>query len=338
MSIEFNFLPAGSGDCILFKTADFAALIDSGDAHCYKEIKNYLLSELNSVKLNLIILTHIDDDHIGGMRKLLNDSDFFDLMSDQCEIWMNYPQGKCNLFPTEKKDNFISYRGGDLINQLALKHRIKHINQISTQDDFKEYFLTKNLSLTLLSPDKIHLDKLQKQWEAKRSNSISGGIKSSDYIKTFEQLELEDDFNNNWIPNGSSIAFILHYDSSYNFLFLADAYPKVIIESLNLMGFSKENPLKADFIKISHHGSKLNNTRDLFNYIDSNYFIFLTNSIKILPHKKTLSRISNRNHKKGIDYFIFNYEEPMLKVINDSCIKSNNIDCLFSRKLIYGKS
>lgn len=339
MSIKFDFLPAGSGDSILIQTEDFAALIDSGDAHCHQEIKNYLVMNLGVKKLNLIILTHIDDDHIGGMRKLLNDQSFYDLLDAECQVWMNYPNGQCSLFPMENNNNQISYQGGDLIKQ-NLKGNIKHIDNIHVESSLKEINLSKNLSLTLLSPDKEHLDKLCKQWRKKSPNFISstGNIKS-DYCFTFEELELEKDKNNNWIPNGSSIAFILTYKDNkktYNFLFLADAYPKIITDSLVLLGFSERNPLELEFIKVSHHGSKYNNTRDFFKYVSSSNFIFLTNDPYSLPHKRTLSRINSRKNKTSISNFIFNYAEAMQKVKNDLCIKNNSISCMFLRTITYG--
>lgn len=337
MSIDFDFLPAGSGDCILVQTHDYAMLIDSGDEFCHEEINAYLALALKNKKINLIILTHIDDDHIGGMRKLLLNNSFLHLLSKTCELWINYPTERAILFPLENYDSLISYRGGDLIKKLISERKIRHINNIYTQENFNLKYLTKELSITLLSPKKNNLDKLCNEWNNNSLDIISNTLlSSSDYHKTLKELELEKDKNNYSVPNGSSIAFILNYKTNNKFLFLADAYPQVITNSLINLGYSKDRPLNVDFIKISHHGSKFNNTRELFNLLSSNNFIFLTNSKDILPHKKTLSRIIHRKKSNTIiDNFIFNYSQPIEKLKKDNCLRELKINYLLTNKLTY---
>ncbi len=67
---EFIVLPAFHGDCILIKTYDlnedeFIILLDGGTSNTFK---HSLKDELKSVThINLLILTHIDSDHIGGL-------------------------------------------------------------------------------------------------------------------------------------------------------------------------------------------------------------------------------------------------------------------------------
>lgn len=337
MTIIFDFLPAGTGDSILIQLDNFCILVDSGDRSSYKKIKDCLLKNLNNKRINLIILTHIDDDHIGSMKKLLNDEDFLRLLHEDCNIWMNYPNGKETLFPAINKSASISYGGGDLIKKLALNKKIKHIDNIYINEYSKKIDLTPELSLVLLSPTKENLDDLHKKWQKSSNLEISGKKNISDYHITLTELNDEKDYEDYWIPNSSSIAFLLKYKDSNKFLFLADAYARTITKSLRDLGYSEANPIKVDFIKISHHGSRSNNTKDLFNLIDCNKFIFLTNSKNFLPHKKTLARICNRIKRDTLqDILYFNYEEPIEKIENDLCIKSCHMKFIFINKLIYG--
>ena len=90
-------LPARHGDAILLEWPDPSSvdrpirrmLIDCGPAPAYTGIANRL-RELESRHIDLLVLTHIDADHIEGMILAVNDAD---LGLDIGEVWFNgYPQ------------------------------------------------------------------------------------------------------------------------------------------------------------------------------------------------------------------------------------------------------
>ena len=66
--VTIQMLPAASGDCIYleFPDSDFRMLIDGGYAKTYqKYLKKFLLKlAAEGKRLNLIVVTHIDDDHM----------------------------------------------------------------------------------------------------------------------------------------------------------------------------------------------------------------------------------------------------------------------------------
>ena len=76
--VTIQMLPAASGDCIYleFPDSDFRMLIDGGYAKTYqKYLKKFLLKlAAEGKRLNLIVVTHIDDDHISGIRALLKEN------------------------------------------------------------------------------------------------------------------------------------------------------------------------------------------------------------------------------------------------------------------------
>lgn len=63
--VEIHFLDVGQGDCILIKSGEHAMLIDAGDNDQGTKIQNYLIKQGIS-KLDYLVLTHPDADHIGG--------------------------------------------------------------------------------------------------------------------------------------------------------------------------------------------------------------------------------------------------------------------------------
>ena len=64
-SMEVHFIDVGQGDCTLVKCGDNAMLIDTGDDSQGTAVQNYLQKQ-GIKKLDYLILTHPDADHIGA--------------------------------------------------------------------------------------------------------------------------------------------------------------------------------------------------------------------------------------------------------------------------------
>lgn len=87
--------PAGAGDCILivFFKENYCILIDGGYAETYRKYLKKCLTELaaQGKRINLLVVTHIDSDHIGGIQAFLEENGFADNPSvigvDQ--VWYN---------------------------------------------------------------------------------------------------------------------------------------------------------------------------------------------------------------------------------------------------------
>ena len=76
--IHIKMFRAGSGDCILleFEKADFRILIDGGFVETYQqELRPYLrMLSKKGKHINLLIISHIDQDHINGIKALLKEN------------------------------------------------------------------------------------------------------------------------------------------------------------------------------------------------------------------------------------------------------------------------
>ena len=69
--LEVYCFAAGSADAFLLTTADGAALIDTGERGFGQDILAYL-EEKGIERLDALIITHFDKDHVGGAAKVLN--------------------------------------------------------------------------------------------------------------------------------------------------------------------------------------------------------------------------------------------------------------------------
>ena len=76
--IRITMLPARAGDCILieFLQEDYRILIDGGYADTYDNYLRDKLLRLNKEgkRIQLLIITHIDADHIGGIQTFLKEN------------------------------------------------------------------------------------------------------------------------------------------------------------------------------------------------------------------------------------------------------------------------
>lgn len=60
---------AGNGDCLTIQTDNQFMMIDGGTAQSFDEWKNQIIGVVD--KIDVLIITHIDNDHVNGIVKLL---------------------------------------------------------------------------------------------------------------------------------------------------------------------------------------------------------------------------------------------------------------------------
>lgn len=78
-TLEVHFIDVGHGDCILLKCADNAMLIDAGEDDDGTKVQYYLQNQ-GVNKLDYLILTHPDKDHIGGADVIVTKFDIGKIM------------------------------------------------------------------------------------------------------------------------------------------------------------------------------------------------------------------------------------------------------------------
>ncbi|MBK8673369.1 MAG: MBL fold metallo-hydrolase [Bacteroidetes bacterium] len=282
--------------------------IDSGYSITYIEQVKPEIERIiqDGEKIDLWIITHIDDDHIGGIIDFIKDDDYdIDLVN---QFWFNWSQYGYTI---PKDDGFVNVEQGK-----DLREYLKSINKLS-QDDITNETEPINLFgaiFTILSPNKKSLQKLKKVWGAKEKikviseNNILVSNCAYDNDIKLEVLAKNKFTQDSSPPNGSSIAFTLTIEET-SFLFLGDSFPKVITSSL------KDNPVEIDYVKLSHHGSKKNTNEKLISLINcKNYIISCDGENKhCLPNKETFAKIIlNKNNKDKLLNFYFNYKNERL--------------------------
>ncbi len=331
-------LKAAGGDSFLIRFGNenkiSNILIDGGDR--YKYVSKMLNSEIKRLRdaqetIDLLVLTHIDSDHIGGLINMFilgNFKPYDDGKPFIREIWFNSgtllnfaKNSEIKLrdlsipIPKSVKQD-ITFEG--LINgsEVDWNGKWDKINDRNLILAGKEKEIN-GCKITVISPNKSTLLDIEQYWnsELRKIRPKSRGI--PDYSYSVRQL-----LNNKFVedvspPNRTSIVLILEY-SRKKILLLGDTIPSLVCNSLG--------DGKFDLVKVSHHGSKNNTEKEFLNKIDSQNFLISTNGNKAYNHpdKECLAKIAhnNKNEKKQNTTFLYNYS----KVKNFSIFSKNEIE------------
>lgn len=355
MAIHFDFLPV-KGEAILISETDesFTLLIDGGSSHPFDtrlfRRSEYYKENNKKPSVDLCIITHIDQDHIKGMIELLNDER---ILKNIKQVWFNEPNTAA-IFSNEKS-NKRSVKQGVMLRKVIQNNNIKHVCNISTSVEHNRNFqqaissLSNTLNFELLSPDEEGLYNLYHFWDYQEyeKSFIKKPKKSSLEVGYFNNTdcqsitnEIENKKNKDYdksIPNQSSIAFILKY-KYFSFLLLADAHVDVICESLRKNKYSEEDPLRVDFVKLSHHGSKKNINIDFFKLVITNKYIICRNEMEKLPNFETIFYICccRKNKDEAVTIYINKKYNDNISSIDRKKLRENNVCIKEKTRLIFG--
>ncbi len=325
--MKIKFLKAFNGDSIWISFLENEnprnVIIDGGVGDTYESRlrrKGELFEVIDNIKnkeqnIDLLILTHFDDDHIGGLLRWMNkDKDASKLIK---KVWFN--SGKeiaKELEMEENADLNIEIKEDEDDFYTSTKQGIKFEEYLSKNHLWDSKIIKQGneigllgVKFKILSPNMEKLKSLLERYKKEEDYFTSAG--EFDFATSLSHF-IEEESNANFkfnedksVPNGSSIAFIMEYQGK-KFLFLGDAHPSVIIEGLKKFDYDKDNTLDTELIKIPHHGSKHNTNEELLSIIKTNDYLISTNGTKHgLPNKRTIARIIKTNTNATIH---FNYE------------------------------
>lgn len=314
MALSIKALPANHGDCFIF--------VDSTDGHvlivdCGLKITFYNHIKKMTNKVDTLILTHIDEDHILGAIPLIENTP--NKFSTGI-VYFNSP----NLLELKSSSGNISVKQARKVDSLIEGKGVK----LAGLESGQELNLNQNIVIQVLSPRKSDLEKL----DSSKFRMDSSSTKISINRKPASVLELSKSKDkylsiSSDLVNACSIAFVLRYKNK-SMLYLGDAHPEVISSQLESLGYNESNKLKIDIVKMSHHGSFKNVSNRLISLISCNTFWISTNGGKgnsRHPDPETLAKIAvnvERNEAEDIK-FLFNYPIEEIESKN-GCLMSKN--------------
>ena len=298
--LSITMLPAKEGDCLVVSYGDDAnrkyILIDGGRAWTYRNALKKYLAESSIRELELVVITHVDRDHIDGILALVEDPEF-DLPVKN--VWFNTYDHLNNVaivtVDEDDDEEFGGRMGEDLSTLLIGKGWPwnKHFDGFAVElndEPSRNNIQLGDVRLTLLSPDREKLEKLEPTWEKEcKKAGLKAGYGVEEYVVeddddesfgggnlNIDQLAVEGFTEDTSNANGSSIAFILEYKGK-KLLLSGDAHSGLLEQELKRLGASAANPLQIDLFKVPHHGSKNNISKPLLELLNCDNYLVSTN-------------------------------------------------------------
>lgn len=334
--ITAKILPALYGDAIVLRFNgndgyNHHVFIDGGFASTYsKTIEDEVAKIVRAnERIDLFVITHTDNDHIGGVIQFVKEYGETDLVD---KYWFNCS----NLdVPLSSRASEISILDGIKLRDY-LQQKLKLPEHEVTSEMVFNLF---GAEIRILSPTKLALENYKISWRTKEEEQEYSpliGVDGNDYGYPIDQLSEATFREDTKLENKISIAFVVEIYER-RFLFLADSHPSMVANELKKLGYSKENRLRVDYVKLSHHASRFNTSNDLLSLIDCQRFIISANGKNRyhFPHKEALARVLNypeRDFSTPI-VFIFNYDNDILRNIftNDEKL-TYNFSCIYPKE------
>lgn len=298
-------LPARHGDALWVEYGDATlsrVIIDAGPIEAWPQVQEKLDAiPADNKDVELLVVTHVDTDHIEGVVRMLAPQRKKWALRPQ-EIWFN---GYKHMRPVETLDGkqgeylsaLIHLRANDTWNKAFAGEAIKV--DADENAPLPVVTLPGGMEITILSPDDAKLEKMGKEWERNISKwrSDPGNLDAA-WEKLAEdhryhpenglvlgpkditaQLEAQLDGIDSSHANGSSIAFLATY-AGKSCLFLADAHADVVCASIRKLIPEGKKVLKVNAVKMAHHGSQNNITKEFMQLVDAKHYLFSSNGAK----------------------------------------------------------
>jgi beta-lactamase superfamily II metal-dependent hydrolase len=326
---DIHMFPASEGDCFLVEWGDLQCpqriLIDGGRSRTYEKHLKPILKGLpkEQKRLRLLVITHVDRDHIEGVLDLIRDRQ---LVLSVDEVWFNDYH---NLLSDDPPRAAAGAAAGErltrALRRLGWPRNTAFGGGAVSTGKFGEpitRLLGGGMEVTLLSPDRTRLERMAPVWlrecarvglepgeEDEEIQAPPRPTLGSQELPSLNELAARKTPTDTAAPNGSSIAFLLEYRKR-RVLFAADAHPDLMLDAIEKLGFGPRTPLEIDAFKLPHHGSNANTTQALLDTVRCPRFLISTNGTYFgHPNIEALARVITASNLPRTLYFNYPSEE-----------------------------
>jgi beta-lactamase superfamily II metal-dependent hydrolase len=323
-NLSINALLAGNGDCVIInynsqEHGNVNILIDGGNGkalyqdHLQKVVENIIKRKQ---LINLVIVTHLDQDHIKGIIYLIRDiQDVQSPIKKESvgHYWFNSAFSE-KIYREAPEQLDVSAK------EMKELEEFLH-NEPDQRWNIEEKIvvpLVKNIldaTITVLSPNEEMLNLFSNEYA-----DLDVGATGNDYSYSIKQLydseqsrfDNADEDLDKKLENATSIAFLFEHEDK-SLLHMGDAIPTVIDASIAaLLSERKISRLKVDAVKLSHHASRKSISFKFLDMVRTSKYIVCANGLKAgLPNKSTFAKIllhPERDLSNHIELY-FNYPD-----------------------------
>ena len=333
--MKLEVLQANDGDCLLLHTGDGELiLIDGGSAGVYKAVLKKRLEQLRSssprLELRLVMVSHIDADHITGIVDMLRD--LVEKQADGQEarygirsLWHNSFAKLAGGHSAATQSSIVGASLGGTVPPGLSREVAAVVASVKQGNDLRGYAktlaigvnqetggdlvqapgagkrvipLTEGLTFTILGPHEAELQALEDSWQAARK---TGGA---------NEESVAADYLNRTVPNLSSIVVLAEAKTPggmKRLLLTGDAGGDLILEGLESAGLlDSGGRVAVDLLKVQHHGSNHSVDLEFFRRVVAPRYVISGNGRHGIPHRDTLAWLSEARSGQEIDVYLTN--------------------------------
>jgi hypothetical protein len=335
--LEIELMAAERGDALWIRygragAAPHHVLIDTGPGSTAGQIKRRFRDD-PELRLDLLVLTHLDADHIGGSIQLLEGRGA--LSAERVDdVWFN---GWRQIDPAPTgSTGLVAASVSALIEKRKLDHNRAFGGAAAVVPDTGELpavTLDGGMKLTLLSPTLARLEALRKHWLEGSKHALDPGDERAalalldaerapvpgvlDGAPTLDDLVARAFIEDDAPANGSSIALLAEY-AGHRLLLSGDAFPSVLSSALARLGPAA---LDLSVLKVSHHGSRHNTSPQLAASVRCDYALISSSGSRFAhPDAECIARLIDANTGDPSHEFTlgFNYASSAARPWTDS--------------------
>jgi len=310
---KLRIVQAFHGDCLILECGPeqepYYLLIDGGPGYVYeKHLKKELVKiRKQGGKINLAVLSHVDDDHVNGLLDLLAE-----LISQRrkkkpetievVDLWHNAFGQTLGESIERGMARSLPFGSTPVVERLA--RSIKQGNDLATRaqglriptnaefrdtpdrvvcvDNVEQPIPLANMLVRVVGPTREALKALQAEWEAWLAEKERAAEKRGPDAEAAARA-LDDS-----VPNLSSIMLLAEAEGK-TVLLTGDGRGDHILEGLEQAGVMQENgTCHVDVFKLPHHGSAYNASPELFERVTADIYIICANGENDNPDFQTL--------------------------------------------------
>ena len=327
--MRFEFLPAFKGDCFLIHAGTDAkpcvVLVDGGPGGTYENHLRPRLMELRDQRgldesaplvIDLVIVSHVDDDHINGIIDLFREirendpplfevrglwHNSFDEIIGNKEVPLGTAQfGAASFSPlTEEATSQSEFDASLILQSIAQGHELRNLAtsdelQIPINDSFDGLIMATagsitsreigGINFTILGPRPQELDKLRKEHDKwlKKQKAAGNEITPGSLLQTLSDTSA---------ANLSSIVLLAERDGRQALL-TGDARSDFILKGIEEIGLVPPGgKLEVDLLKMPHHGSDRNVDEEFLSRVTADEYLFTGNGEHGNPERNTVEML-----------------------------------------------
>ncbi|WP_404373740.1 ComEC/Rec2 family competence protein [Sphingomonas sp. MMS24-J45] len=282
---RLTMLPAGDGDCLILTWGEPGlrrhAVVDGGRASTYGALRPRLETIAEGGEaLELLVLTHVDADHIEGGLKYVEDADPPVVPK---RVWYNSfdSLGGFGARSVAQGDRYAA-----AIAKLGWRLNEAFEDGLVSVATAPSDLGVPGLRVTVLGPDGDGVEAMRGKWADWRTGHDPARFARTGRLSRSSMPPVLDVENlaapgktDTELPNGSSIAILAEYDGR-RILLAGDAHPDTLVRSIAPLAKAEGGRLRVDVFKVSHHGSRGNVTRELVELLDCRRFAISTDGTR----------------------------------------------------------